>query len=344
MLDPLVSIVIPVYNVEDYLEKCVNSVINQSYKNIEIILVDDGSSDNSGKICDKFAGIDSRISVIHKSNEGAGLARNIGINRAKGKYIGFIDSDDYISEHAVEKCVVNAERECADVVLFDRCAVSSDGTVQEKFFSNQVDVIYGEKNLLDFFSGLFTFKHGYGMSTCCKLFKLEILKSNNILFLSEREVMSEDTFFTMNFFPHVKKAITISEPLYFYCYRDNSISHTYDVKRQELIDVFLKKSLEFVQNKKLSNEITRAIIAKFHVFKLFAMTQIVESDLSSNDKKMFLNDMFKNKLLRQTLSFDVLALEKKSIAFFYVCLKFRLYSICYLLLKIKSKKNKRVSK
>ena len=97
--DELISIIIPVYKVEKYLEKCINSIIGQTYTNLQIILVDDGSPDNSGKICDKYAKEDSRIEVIHKSNGGLSEARNRGIERAKGKYIGFVDSDDYINNH-----------------------------------------------------------------------------------------------------------------------------------------------------------------------------------------------------------------------------------------------------
>ena len=94
----LVSVIIPVYNVEKYLPKCLDSVINQTYKNLEIILVDDGSPDNSGKICDEYAEKDSRIKVIHKENGGVSSARNVGIKQAKGQYLLFVDSDDYIKD------------------------------------------------------------------------------------------------------------------------------------------------------------------------------------------------------------------------------------------------------
>lgn len=92
----LISIVVPIYNVQDYLERCIQSIISQTYKNIEIILVDDGSNDNSGKICDEYLRKDERIKVIHKENGGLSDARNVGKENAKGTYIAFIDSDDYI--------------------------------------------------------------------------------------------------------------------------------------------------------------------------------------------------------------------------------------------------------
>ena len=97
----LISIVVPLYNVENYLKECIDSILTQSYHNLEIILVDDGSTDNSGKICDNYAKKDSRIKVIHKENGGASDARNYGIKEAKGKYIQFTDSDDFYDKNSI---------------------------------------------------------------------------------------------------------------------------------------------------------------------------------------------------------------------------------------------------
>ena len=114
MAEPLISVIIPVYNVEKYLEKCINSVIGQTYKNIEIIIVDDGSTDKSGLICDFFAGKDTRIVVIHKVNGGLSSARNAGLDIAKGDYIGFVDSDDWIEPDMYECLLCNMLKENAD--------------------------------------------------------------------------------------------------------------------------------------------------------------------------------------------------------------------------------------
>ena len=105
----LVSVIIPVYNVERYLKKCIDSILNQTYKNLEIILVDDGSTDCSSKICDEYAKNDTRILVIHKANGGQSEARNIGISESKGEYIFFVDSDDYIEYNAIETMLEIAE-------------------------------------------------------------------------------------------------------------------------------------------------------------------------------------------------------------------------------------------
>ena len=118
MIDDLISVIIPVYNVEKYLKECLDSVINQTHKNIEIILIDDGSTDNSGKICDEYRKKDDRIIVIHKSNEGLSSARNDGLIHAKGKYIQFIDSDDYVNRDMLEITYSIIKKYNADVVTF----------------------------------------------------------------------------------------------------------------------------------------------------------------------------------------------------------------------------------
>ena len=116
-MEPIVSVIIPVYNVEQYLKRCIDSVIDQTYRNLEIILVDDGSNDGSGEICDNYAQNDSRIKVIHKSNGGLSDARNAGIDRSTGIYIMFVDSDDWINRECVELLIRSEERrvgkECA---------------------------------------------------------------------------------------------------------------------------------------------------------------------------------------------------------------------------------------
>ena len=117
-LAPLVSIIVPVYNVERYIKRCVDSLQGQTLQNIEIILVDDGSKDNSGRLCDEFAQQNSKIHVIHKQNAGQGLARNDGLNIAKGRYVLFIDSDDFIEPDTCEKLSDRMEREQADLCSF----------------------------------------------------------------------------------------------------------------------------------------------------------------------------------------------------------------------------------
>ena len=125
--NPLISIIIPVYNVEAYLQKCLDSVISQIYRNIEIILVDDGSTDNSGKICDEYAEKDERINVYHQQNGGVSRARNVGLEVAKGQYISFVDSDDYIDCELLQQVVTKANHQEFDIIIFGYNEIKTSG-------------------------------------------------------------------------------------------------------------------------------------------------------------------------------------------------------------------------
>ena len=118
-MDKRVSVIIPVYNVGNYLDRCMKSIVNQTYKNLEIILVDDGSTDQSAELCDRWAEKDERISVVHQNNGGLSNARNTGLDRAKGEYLTFIDSDDIVSHLLIEKLVLKSESESADISICD---------------------------------------------------------------------------------------------------------------------------------------------------------------------------------------------------------------------------------
>lgn len=126
-IDGLLSVVVPVYKVEPYLDRCVESIVNQTYSNLEIILVDDGSPDRCPQMCDEWAKRDGRIKVVHKQNAGLGMARNTGIENAAGEYICFFDSDDYVALDTIEKAYRLAAAEKSDIVLFGYYNVNQDG-------------------------------------------------------------------------------------------------------------------------------------------------------------------------------------------------------------------------
>ena len=135
---PKVSVIVPIYQVEAYLNKCIDSIINQTYQNLEIILVDDGSPDDCGKICDKYANSDKRIRVIHQANKGLSAARNIGLDVATGEYIVFVDSDDHISLNMIETCIKKATEKDIDLLLFDWICEMPKG----KYEKHKIDKTY----------------------------------------------------------------------------------------------------------------------------------------------------------------------------------------------------------
>ncbi|HTO18500.1 MAG TPA: glycosyltransferase family 2 protein [Pseudomonas sp.] len=140
---PLVSIIIPVYRVEEYIRRCINSVVGQTYRNVEVILVDDGSPDRCGEICDEYALQDSRVQVVHQKNGGVSAARNIALDRASGAYVMFVDADDYIDASLVEVLVDKADELQAEILLFDHCEVNAKGI--KPFFNDWYPGISAEE-------------------------------------------------------------------------------------------------------------------------------------------------------------------------------------------------------
>ena len=165
----LVTVVIPIYNVEQYLDRCIDSVVNQTYKNLEIILVDDGSPDNCPAMCDAWAQKDSRIKVVHKENGGLGYARNSGMEVATGKYIFFFDSDDSIELTLVEKCVNAAKEHNSELVIFGRNNVYDDGRVEPREIKVSDLYFEGEAVKTEILPYLYTYELGFGVSAWGKM-------------------------------------------------------------------------------------------------------------------------------------------------------------------------------
>jgi len=167
----LISVIIPVYNVEKYVERCLDSVINQTYKNLEIILIDDGSTDNSGKICDEYVKKDNRIIVVHKENGGVSSARNIGIELANGDYIGFVDSDDYIEKEMYENLFNNLIKYNVDISM---CNYYIEKNSKKTFHKHDIKDILLINNKAEFFELLNS--NYYKGFLWNKLFKAEVIK------------------------------------------------------------------------------------------------------------------------------------------------------------------------
>lgn len=232
MSQPILSIIVPVYNVQEYLDACINSLLSQTYERIEIILVDDGSTDDSGRICERYAGLDSRIRLIHKENGGLSDARNAGIEIAKGEYIGFVDSDDWISTKMYEVLLRNLEVSKADIAVCERVAVYPDrmedcGGTDSICVLNQeesLDILYANKK--------------YGSYACNKLFRKELFKS--IRFPKGR--LFEDIYIMHELFGLANRVVFIDTGLYFYLQRPNSIVNSNNLDNwEEYVDALVFK-------------------------------------------------------------------------------------------------------
>lgn len=237
---PLISIIVPVYNVKKYLDRCVKSLLDQTQENIQIILVDDGSTDKSSEICDNYAQQFSNIEVIHKKNAGLGQARNTGLQFAKGDYIGFVDSDDYVSKHMYKTLLNLAITSKADCVYCTSIRFWDDNDSLEISKPQNEIVEYLDEEilnsyLLDRIGCRPNEKYDclYGASVCTGIFKTSIIREQKITFVSERELISEDIIFDIEFIPHCRKIIHTNIPMYFYRFNPKSLTTNYKKDRFE---------------------------------------------------------------------------------------------------------------
>lgn len=331
-MEELVSVVVPVYNVDKFLDRCVGSIVSQTYSNLEIILVDDGSTDLSPEMCDEWSRKDFRVTAVHKQNAGAGFARNTGIDAAKGRYILFVDSDDYIAPETIERCVTELKKTRADFVMFGRFNVTADGKVDEKPIVSDKYFFQGEQVLTDILPGLFTYERGSGISTCCKMYNLDLIKQTGVRYKSEREVLSEDAFFNLELFRYIKAVSIIPYSLYYYFKNEKSLSRSYRKDLQKLNDTFLEKSLALCSEAGYPQRVVNYIKARYHIYAFGGMKQIQGGDFSKENKKQLLNLYFKNDTLHNTVTLDVLKLETVPLRIFFLCLKAGLYGACRFLL------------
>lgn len=214
----MISVIVPVYNDEKYIAKCIESILAQEYENYEIILIDDGSIDNSGIICDDYACKYDNIFVVHNQNSGVSNARNCGITLAKGKYMTFVDSDDYISKNMLSVLYSNITKYHADIVAANFCVVNNKNKI-EIHHPLENDKIISEKEIFErIIKPLIEIDNeatSVMNSSCNKLYKREIIETNNLLF-DERLKQGEDWMFNIKYLLFAKKVSFIPEYLYFY--------------------------------------------------------------------------------------------------------------------------------
>ncbi len=246
---PLVSVVVPIYNVENYLKRCVDSILEQSYNKIEIILVDDGSTDTCPKICDEYKALDNRIIVIHKTNGGLSDARNAGIEIATGEFFIFVDSDDYITKNTIENMVFSCLNNMCDIAICNMIRFYDDGTKEPFYYPTSEELVY---------TGDEKYNTLNQPSACNKLFKSYLF--NCIRFPKGKYY--EDTFVYHELLFKAKGVVLTGTDDYWYFLRKNSIlgEQRYTEKYFDFIEAvynrasFLKKNnvIEFAKEAFLS--------------------------------------------------------------------------------------------
>ncbi|MCQ5386541.1 glycosyltransferase [Hungatella hathewayi] len=265
-IEPSVSIIVPVYNTEQYIRLCIDSLVNQTLREIEIILVDDGSTDLSSQICDEYANYDTRIRVIHKKNAGLGMARNSGLEIAKGKYIGFIDSDDFTSPKMFSTLYKNAVSNEADVsYCILKKFTENNELVKCKSNNSKTRTWKGKEQIENYILDriglppISLIDNLYGASVCCGIFRREIIKNWNIMFESERDFIAEDLLFNIEFVSHCNVVIHEDVALYFYRCTPQSLTTTYRIDR-------------FDKNCLLYHEMCRRLKYKYSEERIFNST------------------------------------------------------------------------
>lgn len=277
----LVSIVIPIYNSEKYLSICLESVMSQSYRNIEIILIDDGSIDNSGKICDDFAKMDLRIKSMHIANSGVAIARNIGIKKAIGQYIAFLDSDDVMEGDFIKKAV--------NMIKTAEYVSSAFVTINEKGITNIFDYLKNSGDVIsikEYLSCMANYQAGaYWGANWGKLYLRSIIVENEIQF-EQGVLFAEDFRFNIEYLKHVRNVALIHEPLYRYRI-DTSGSLS---KKEKNPQIYWKEYLTLFRRYKalfIEQKVYEKNEAKIYSFLLRAYTIILRGCIRNQvlDKK-----------------------------------------------------------
>ena len=275
------SIIIPVYNVEQYLQNCVQSVLTQTYQDLQVILVNDGSTDSSGILCDQLAQQDSRIQVVHKVNGGLSDARNAGLKVATGDYVAFLDSDDvYLLNDGLEQLMTLAHDEQPDVLLFQAVDVYPHHQNVRKVYD--ADYLATHTGTEVFHQLVRT--QSFNMSACFQVIRRDLLEEYQLYF--EKGLLSEDVDWSLRLWQYVDKVRAINLPLYGYQHREGSISTTYTIRNLRSYEHIFAKFVQLYRERvddeatKLYWKTVMGYLAQMYTSCLYAYGQIARKDRS----------------------------------------------------------------
>lgn len=211
---PQISVIVPVYKVEKYLSRCIESILSQTYLDWELLLIDDGSPDKSGEICDLYAMEDLRIKVFHKQNEGVSSARNLGIDNAIGQWVMFVDADDWLSVKCLEICMNEVYKYNLDAIQFSYKSVYPNGRIE--YHNKQNTSVLPPNQYLN--------QNSYNVSICGGLYRRQIIVDASLKFLTELK-LAEDQIFVLSFLRNASRIRFVDYPLYFYFQHPESAVH-----------------------------------------------------------------------------------------------------------------------
>lgn len=337
-----VTVVIPVYNAEKYLRKCVSSVQNQTYKNLEIILIDDGSKDDSSNICDELQHSDNRIKVIHKENEGAGKSRNIGIEMATGEYILFVDSDDFVKRTLVEKCLKAISGESAAVVMFGIENVDEEENILGRKVPYTDKYIFRGSEIADqvlpelIFSQNKDVRNLETPASMAHFYTMDIIRKLNWRFVSEREYISEDFFSRLKLYCHIEKFIVIDEALYCYRHGHESLSSSSRMLNYNLINRFYEQCLDVCKESNYNKNVIDNISRPYLSFTITCLKLKARQKKSIKNRRIELNEILYDKQLHDVLAKCNLKNENKAKRILYRAILTNNYLLARLLIYLQA--------
>ncbi len=342
MREPKVSIAVPIYNVEQYLERCLESLTRQTWENTEILLIDDGSPDGCPQICDRWAERDSRIRVIHKENAGLGMARNTAIENATGEYICFFDSDDYIAPETVEHAVKRALETDADTVVYGVSVMDSDLREVKSYIPKVGARVYEGEAVREEFLPEFIAPdpHGDGtrtfyMSAWVLMYSTALIEKADFKFASEREIISEDVYSLLSYFRYSEKVAVLPEALYRYCENGASLSRSYRSDRYERIRHFYLSSIRLCESLGYGEEIKHRVTKPYLAFTISALKGEVNAGRSRKETLVRIRAIADDDTLRGVLEHNKHDRVSVSRRVLFFALRARMYRLCALLLRSK---------
>lgn len=339
----LVTVVLPIYNVEKYLDRCIKSVVNQTYENLEIILVDDESPDRCPEMCEEWAKRDKRIKVIHKKNAGLGIARNSGIDNANGEYICFVDSDDYVALDTIEKAYALAKKEQADIVTFGFYNVKSNGSVRGKYIPKPEKKLYeGEEIQVSFLPDLIGPDTSTGretnlwMSAWAAFYSMQLIHRSDWRFVSEREIISEDVYSLLRLYKNVERVAVLQEALYFYCENVTSLTHTYKKDRFEKIKLFYDESIRVCEELEYNKNVKDRLSYPFISNSIAALKMIACANCEKQERESAIYAILKDQKLHDVISNTDMRHEKILRKALLIAIKCKFYSLAKLMIMAKA--------
>lgn len=302
---PQVSIIVPVYNVEPFIDRCIISLVNQSLKNIEIILVDDGSPDNCPALCDEWARKDKRIRVIHKKNEGLGMACNSGMDVATGEYVAFCDSDDYVDACMYADMYQTAVENQADAVFSGIKTVNQNGVVKPMNEYADLEILKDVSAIHHCVMDMVASEPSCAQERRCPmsakivLYRKKVIDDNNLRFVSERVLICEDLIWNMDFLCHSKCIVRIPQTYYYYYSNTNSLSKKIRTDRFPFFKTLREELFRRGEIYKMPSAYKERVNRMFIGYCRFYIGQICNSALSCQTQKKLVSEICKDSIWKE---------------------------------------------